>query len=287
MCLMQTDLPVPDGPRIIEILSSGMRQFRPRRILLRPNALWTSLNSIANGPVGSWVCTGVVRVLVGFQARIGLAHGVAVGACGLGCDGRRGGRRASWHPRSGVPSTLARGAGRPSLEPSVLGAAGSRGGSAESSGRIGSATRHLGSVASRPWSASDRGARVGSPEDLGDEHADHVHEHDVRRPSTWPSPCRRRPGRRWRCSRRSSRPARSRWPSSMPLVRLKRRSGGFWNMPEEQEIAAGRHLADLLDDRDVGAEEARRRSPRGRGTAARSRRPAASSSTGTSASRRP
>src|ERR671926_314814 len=48
MCLMQTDFPVPEGPRIIEILSSGMPMFRPRRILLRPNALWTSTNSTAS-----------------------------------------------------------------------------------------------------------------------------------------------------------------------------------------------------------------------------------------------
>src|SRR4051794_23035459 len=48
MCLMQTDLPVPDGPRIIEILSFGMPMFRPRRILLRPNALCTSTNSTAS-----------------------------------------------------------------------------------------------------------------------------------------------------------------------------------------------------------------------------------------------
>ena len=55
MCLMQTDLPVPDGPRIIEILPSGMPMFRPRRILLRPNALCTSTNSTASGtPVGRW-----------------------------------------------------------------------------------------------------------------------------------------------------------------------------------------------------------------------------------------
>src|SRR6185437_5905687 len=53
MCLMQTDLPVPEGPRIIEILPSGMPMFRPRRILLRPKALWTSTNSTASGaPVG-------------------------------------------------------------------------------------------------------------------------------------------------------------------------------------------------------------------------------------------
>src|SRR3954464_15927856 len=48
MCLMHTDFPVHDGPRIIEILSSGMPMFRPRRILLRPNALWTSTNSTAS-----------------------------------------------------------------------------------------------------------------------------------------------------------------------------------------------------------------------------------------------
>ena len=53
MCLMQTDFPVPDGPRIIEILSSGIAMFSPRRIWLRPNDLWTSTNSTASGaPVG-------------------------------------------------------------------------------------------------------------------------------------------------------------------------------------------------------------------------------------------
>src|SRR5579859_6233642 len=53
MCLMQTDFPVPDGPRIIEIESSGSDMFRPRRTWLRPNDLCTSMNSIASGlPVG-------------------------------------------------------------------------------------------------------------------------------------------------------------------------------------------------------------------------------------------
>src|SRR5689334_1170201 len=56
MCLMHTDLPVPDGPRIIEILFSGMPMFRPRRILLRPNALWTSTNSTASStPLGRFL----------------------------------------------------------------------------------------------------------------------------------------------------------------------------------------------------------------------------------------
>src|ERR1700742_2696974 len=73
MCLIHTDFPVPDGPRIIEILSFGMPMFRPRRILLRPNALWTSTNSTASSvpdgrflPVchlysSSWAWVCVVR----------------------------------------------------------------------------------------------------------------------------------------------------------------------------------------------------------------------------------
>ena len=48
MCLMQTDLPVPDGPRIIEIWPSGSPRFRPFRITLRPNAFFTSMNSTAS-----------------------------------------------------------------------------------------------------------------------------------------------------------------------------------------------------------------------------------------------
>ena len=70
MCLMQTDLPVPDGPRIIEILPSGRPMFRPRRIWLRPNALWTSMNSTASGHAGRALEPGVPLVLVvGVRAR--------------------------------------------------------------------------------------------------------------------------------------------------------------------------------------------------------------------------
>ena len=39
MCLMQTDLPVPDGPMIIETIPSGRPMFRPRRMWVRPNDL--------------------------------------------------------------------------------------------------------------------------------------------------------------------------------------------------------------------------------------------------------
>ena len=48
MCLMHTDFPVPDGPRIIEIWFSGRPRLRPFRIVLRPNDLWTSMNSTAS-----------------------------------------------------------------------------------------------------------------------------------------------------------------------------------------------------------------------------------------------
>src|SRR3954451_22620062 len=67
MCLMQTDFPVPDGPRIIEILSFGMPMLRPRRILLRPKALCTSTNSTASStrderflPVCHWYSSSSV-----------------------------------------------------------------------------------------------------------------------------------------------------------------------------------------------------------------------------------
>src|SRR3979490_1372287 len=49
MCLMQTALPVPDGPRIIEILFSGSDMLSPRSTWLRPKDLCTSTNSIASG----------------------------------------------------------------------------------------------------------------------------------------------------------------------------------------------------------------------------------------------
>ena len=45
MCLMQTDLPVPDGPRIIVIMPSGMPRLRPSSTVLRPKRLTTSMNS--------------------------------------------------------------------------------------------------------------------------------------------------------------------------------------------------------------------------------------------------
>src|ERR1700737_4615461 len=49
MCLIHTDFPVPDGPKIIDTIPSGNPMFKPRRIRLRPNALYVSMNSTASG----------------------------------------------------------------------------------------------------------------------------------------------------------------------------------------------------------------------------------------------
>ena len=45
MCLMHTDFPVPEGPRIIVIIPSGMPRLRPSSTVLRPNDFTTSMNS--------------------------------------------------------------------------------------------------------------------------------------------------------------------------------------------------------------------------------------------------
>ena len=125
MCLMHTDLPVPDGPRIIEILPSGMPMFRPRRILLRPNALWTSTNSTASGtPVGRWC-----------------------GRCASGT--RRRGRRRAWPARVALELRVALLGRRLRVAPAALavGLAGAAGGSA---GCVGCARLLRGSVSGAP-----------------------------------------------------------------------------------------------------------------------------------------
>src|SRR4051795_3032282 len=98
MCLMHTDLPVPEGPRIIEIFPSGIPMFRPRRILLRPKALWTSTDSIA-----SWVPCGRSRCpawrgeatpsACGARALPGMEGELVVFAFGAGLVDHRDARR--------------------------------------------------------------------------------------------------------------------------------------------------------------------------------------------------
>ena len=49
MCLMQTDLPVPEGPRIIEIWSFGQAEVQAvEDRVVRPNDFLTSMNSTAS-----------------------------------------------------------------------------------------------------------------------------------------------------------------------------------------------------------------------------------------------
>src|SRR3954447_24509386 len=158
MCLMHTDLPVPDGPRIIEIRSSGRPMLSPRRILLRPKALWTSTNSTASVvPDGRWrwpLChlnssssapgwpgsettdtrEGSTSCL-GSSSQVGALSRTSVG-CSLGCAGSWSGICALWVcSRSSWSLTAV--------------------------------------------SASDWCPWVGAPEDLGAKHPDEVHEHDV------------------------------------------------------------------------------------------------------------
>src|SRR5215207_11127290 len=188
MCLMQTDLPVPDGPRIIEILSFGMPRLSPRRILLRPNALWTSTNSTASSPPAGLVSPVCQRY--------------------------------------------------------------------SSSGGFSLSREISGGLRSSATSASDGSSRVRTPEDLGAQHADEVHEHDVEH--------HRLRGRRAdadRATRRvvavvaadqhDDRGHHHRLDDAEQEVR--------WVLehPEDQEEPARADLAYLLDHRQVGREEPR------------------------------
>src|SRR5690242_10710812 len=93
MCLMHTDFPVPDGPRIIEILPSGMAMLRPRRIRLRPKDLWTSTNSTASAaPVGR--CLPVCHLNSSSRCSVAM---VTVRCAHLSSDRR---------PRVGAPEKL-------------------------------------------------------------------------------------------------------------------------------------------------------------------------------------
>src|SRR4051812_13941863 len=154
MCLMQTDLPVPDGPRIIEILPSGMPMLSPRRILLRPNALCTSTNSTASGtPVGRWapVCH--------WYSSSGLP-------CPLDASSRRlySGSSSGRRPTSSVTSACV--------------------GCSDCTFCVRSSGCPCGGCCRGNWvssliSASDWCAWVGAPEQLGAEHSDEVDQHDV------------------------------------------------------------------------------------------------------------
>ncbi len=249
MCLMHTDLPVPDGPRIIEIWLSGMPRFSPFRITLRPNAFFTSMNSIASvDPCSRWrpVChwygsfsPGPARRLSGMSLsaagaparrsppRLVLAVGVlsassascapstscvaALSACPSGPSGSSAAALstscAAPPPSSSLTASArawssapTRGGGVP-LHGVVL----SRRARHRSSGRRRS---HLGPGGIARASAADGRSRILSPEELGADHADQVHHHDVQHHRLG----RGRAHPDWaaarRCSRSTGRPAR-------------------------------------------------------------------------------
>src|SRR3954447_14386669 len=234
MCLMHTDFPVPDGPRIIEILSFGKPMFRPRRILLRPKALCTSTNSTASlVPCGRsfWpVC----------HLNSSSSPSWPGWPPSLTTDTREG--STSWWGSSWVGSSSHVGA----LSRTSVGC--SAGGSA-------SWVCSRSSCSLTAISASDWCSWIGPPEDLGPQHADEVHEHDVQHH-----------GLRGRGADAYRSPARV-----VAVVApdeddgrghdhaLDHRVQEVWwvlEHPEDQEEPARGDLAYLLDHRQVAGEEA-------------------------------
>ena len=187
MCLMHTDLPVPDGPRIIEIWSSGSAMFSPRSTWLRPNDLCTSMNSIASGALDGRIVAAVdsnsALARPADRARFGHVAQPPIGARGLA-------------PQKicvpSIPMTCT------STRFSTIDLAVAR---AHADGPT------AGVVAVVTADEHDRGG----------------HEHR--------------------------------------LDQAVQEVGRILELPEDQEVAAGGDVPDLLHDGDVGGEEARRRSP--------------------------
>src|SRR4029453_18019553 len=154
MCLMQTDLPVPEGPRIIEIWLSGRPRFKPLSTRLRPNALTTSMNSTAS----SAPCSRVLPVCHWYSSA------------------------SAWEPRSCVISPVPRGRSSCSCSPRLSSQ------SRASSGRV--SASGSASWRSSPWMSSlrssvtslsptYRGSRIRAPEDLRPHHSDEMDHHRV------------------------------------------------------------------------------------------------------------
>src|SRR3954451_8455433 len=179
MCLMHTDLPVPEGPRIIEIRSSGRPMFRPRRIRLRPNALWTSMNSMASS------LPEARRLL----SSSWYWYSSSSESPSLTTESRERSRPGS-SSRCSPPAARcsANGSPPPSAHDSVswrsVGAS-DRSPSPQAEAGLGAAGRSPPSSPSlrpnpkRLTSTSDGCSRVRAPEELRPEHADDVHEYEV------------------------------------------------------------------------------------------------------------
>src|SRR5215211_4025716 len=230
MCLMHTDLPVPEGPRIIEIWLSGSPRLRPFSTRLRPKALTTSMNSTAS----SEPCSRFVPVCHWYSS---------ASAC---------------EPRSWVISPVLRGFASCSCSPRVSSQ------SRASSGRVSASDS-----ASRSWARSSSlrssvnspspaywCSWIRAPEDLRSDHPDEMDHHGVQHHRL----------RRRRAN--SHRPAarvvpvvaahqhdhrRHRHALDQAVEQVRR----VLEHPEDQEEASGRHLADLLHHGYVARQEPR------------------------------
>src|SRR4051812_16323851 len=240
MCLMHTDLPVPDGPRIIEIWLSGRPRFSPFSTRLRPKALTTSMNSTASSdpwsralPVCHWYSSASAC-----EPRSCVIS--PVGAARSSCSGRcscSSAPRFSSHS-CGSSGRVSSSSGRPSVPES------------RSSARSCSLRSSLTSA-----SPAYRGSRVRAPEDLGPHHSDQVdhdrvqhHRFRRRRPNSHRSPARvvavvTTHEHDHSCHRHA-------------LYEAVEQIRWILEHPENQEEAPGRHLADLLHHRQVAREEA-------------------------------
>src|SRR4051794_36854504 len=169
MCLMHTDFPVPEGPRIIEIFPSGIPMFRPRRILLRPKALWTSMNSIASGtPVGRFspVCHWYSSSSpAGAPPRTATPPRSSASRAGAPARRRSSAVRGSSPCGPSAPK-----------RPSARGSSAVRGSPAAGSSSV---RRRAPCSSWCSMSASDGCSWVGAPEQLRAEHPDEVDEHEV------------------------------------------------------------------------------------------------------------
>src|SRR5215218_777686 len=237
MCLMQTDLPVPEGPRIIEIWLSGRPRLSPFRTRLRPNALTTSMNSTAS----SEPCSRVLPVCHWYSSasacepRSCVISPVLFEAASCSC----GRSSCSSAPRFSSQSWGS--SGRVSASES---------GCPRSSVRSSSLRSSLTSP-----SPAYRCSWIRAPEDLRPDHPDEMHHNRVQHHRF-----------------RRGRPDSDRSPTRVVAVvtpyehdhsrhrhALYEAVEEIWRVlehPEDQEEASRRHLPDLLHHRQVAGEEA-------------------------------
>src|SRR5215207_5816791 len=238
MCLMHTDLPVPEGPRIIEIWLSGRPRLRPFSTRLRPNALTTSMNSTASSepcsrlvPVCHWYSSASAweprAWVISPVPRFAVAGAAALSSAGCSC------------------STVVCSCGSCCSTPRLCSQ------SCGSSGRSPSPSLRSSLTAPSPtyWCSWIR-----APEDLRSDHPDQMDHHRVEHHRL----------RRGRAD--SHRPAAGVVAVIAPdqhdhgghrhaLDQAVKEVGRVLEHPEDQEEASGRDLADLLHHRQVAREE--------------------------------